>query len=204
MKWLIFALALVAAASAGAATLGDVQRALAATATMTADFAQTAADGRVATGRMLLKRPGRIRFDYAGGTPYLVVADGRTLSFVDYKVAQVSQWPIRSTPLGVLLDPAADLARVAEVLPDAESPLPGAVAVRARDPKRPDMGEILFLLGSDAEAPGGFRLLGWRVSDAQGRMTRVDLSNARFNVPVDDDRFRFADPRRRIIPGRPG
>jgi outer membrane lipoprotein-sorting protein len=35
-------------------------------------------------------------------------------------------------------------------------------------------------------------------------MTRVELSNARFNVPVDDDRFRFADPRRRIIPGRPG
>lgn len=205
MKKLAVLVAAAIAAPAFSTTIADVQKAFAATASMSADFVQTAQNGQVATGKMVLKRPGRIRFDYAGKTPYLVVADGRTLSFVDYKVAQVSQWPIRSTPLGVLLDPNADLAPVARVLADAESPMPGIVAVKATDPKKPELGSILFLLQRDGAAPGGLRLTGWRVTDAQGNLTIVDLSNIRFNVDVGDGKFRFDDPRQRgKIPGRIG
>lgn len=186
-------------------SLADVERAFAATTTMTADFTQTATDGGVATGKMLLKRPGKVRFDYAGKTPYLVVADGRTLSFVDYQVSQVSQWPIRSTALGVLLDPKADLASVAKVLPEAEAPVPGMVAVHAADRTKPEAGSILFLLAKDSAAPGGLRLSGWRVTDAQGNLTSVTLSNPRFNDEIADSRFRFQDPRQRgRVPGRPG
>jgi outer membrane lipoprotein-sorting protein len=197
MKPFLFlaAISLSSAAVAQSPGLADVQRALAATQTMSADFTQTAADGRVATGTMLLKRPGRIRFDYGKGASYLVVSDGRRLSFIDYKVKQVSQWPVRSTPLGVLLDPAADLARVARVLPAANSPLPGQVAVLAQDPKRPDIGRILFFLAPDAAAPGGMRLTGWRVTDVQANLTVVELRNIRFNTPVADSRFTFNDPR---------
>lgn len=193
------------ATGAAAASLRDVEQAMAATTTMSADFTQTAANGGVATGQMLLKRPGKIRFDYEGGTPYLVVADGRNLSFVDYQVAQVSQWPIRSTPLGVLLDPQADLARLAKVIPAEKSPVAGTVAVHAEDPKKPELGSILFLLVPDKDAPGGLRLSGWRVTDAQGNLTVVSLSNVRFNVAISDAKFRFDDPRRRgNVPGRVG
>jgi outer membrane lipoprotein-sorting protein len=207
MKFHFSALALLAvlAAPAAAATLADVERALAATTTMTADFTQKAAGGQVARGTMKLKRPGRIRFDYAARTPYLVVADGRTLSFVDYQVAQVSQWPIRSTPLGVLLDPKADLARIARVLPEADSPLPGQVAVLAEDPKKPDLGRITFFLAPDPTAPGGLRLTGWRVIDAQNNLTTVELANVRTNMDLPDSGFSFRDPRRKAVPpGRPG
>ncbi|MGL6044810.1 MAG: LolA family protein [Sandaracinobacteroides sp.] len=186
-------------------TLAEVRQALAATTSMTASFTQTAADGRQASGTMILKRPGRIRFDYGKSASFLVVADGQRLSFVDYKVSQVSQWPVRSTPLGILLDPAADLAKVARVLPERESPLPGQVAVLAQDPKRPDVGRILFFLAPDPSAPGGLRLTGWRVTDAQANLTVVELSGARFNVPVADSNFRFRDPRPASrIPGKPG
>lgn len=193
------------ATAAGAASLADVQRAMAATKTMAADFTQTASNGGVATGQMFLKRPGKVRFDYAGKTPYLVVADGRNLSFVDYQVSQVSQWPIRSTPLGVLLDPEADLGRLAKVLPADDSPVAGMVAVHAEDPKKPELGAILFLLTPDRAAPGGLRLSGWHVTDAQGNLTVVSLSNARFNVEISDGKFRFSDPRQRgRVPGRVG
>jgi glutathione S-transferase len=67
-----------------------------------------------------------------GQVPLLELDDGQRLSFIDYKVSQVSQWPVRSTPLGILLDPKADLAKVARVLPDSESPLLGQVAVLHR------------------------------------------------------------------------
>jgi outer membrane lipoprotein-sorting protein len=187
-------------APAVAATLADVERALAATTTMTADFTQTAANGQVVRGTMKLKRPGRIRFDYGSKTPYLVVADGRLLSFVDYQVSQVSQWPIRSTPLGVLLDPKADLGRIARVLPAEQSPLPGQLAVVAADPRKPDLGRITFFLAPDGAAPGGLRLTGWRVLDAQNNLTTVELSNIRSNMPLPDSGFGFRDPRPRSRP----
>ena len=191
------------AAPASAATLEEVQQALTATTSMTADFTQTAANGAVARGRMQLKRPGKIRFDYGNDAKYLVVADGRLLSFIDYQVSQVSQWPIRSTPLGVLLDPKADLSRIAKLLPQSE--MPGQVAVLAVDPKKPDYGRITFFLAPDSAAPGGLRLTGWRVLDAQSNLTTVELQNVKMNVPVADSSFRFRDPRVKLgHPGRAG
>ncbi|WP_199553814.1 LolA family protein [Sandaracinobacteroides hominis] len=196
---------LSAPAVAATASLQDIQRALVATTTMTADFEQTAADGKIARGTMLLKRPGRIRFDYGKDVPWLVVADGRYLSFVDYKVSQVSQWPVRSTPLGVLLDPKADLSRIARVLPESESPFPGQIAVLAQDPKRPEIGRILFFLAPDSASPGGYRLKGWRVTDAQNNLTSVELKNIRTNVAISDSAFAFRDPRpKNRPPGKTG
>lgn len=197
---LLAAFAILSPTHAGAATLAQVQSALAATSSMSADFVQTAADGRQARGTMLLKRPGRIRFDYGKGATYLVVSNGQRLSFVDYKVAQVSQWPVRSTPLGVLLDPSADLARVARIVPDSENPMPGQVAVLATDPKRANLGRILFFLATDESAPGGLRLTGWRVTDAQNNLTTVELSNIRYDMAIAESAFTFRDPRTR---GRP-
>lgn len=210
MRNLAFALAapiaaICMAAPASAVTMADVQAAFARTGSMTADFEQVADNGAVARGRVELKRPGKIRFDYGSNSRQLVVADGRTLSFVDYAVAQVSQWPIRQTPLGVLLDPEADLSKVARVLPASESPQPGVVAVLAQDPKKPEQGRMLLLLRPDKAAPGGLKLLGWEVVDAQNMRTQVTLSNVRTNVEISDSRFRFDDPRRRgRIPGRVG
>lgn len=192
--------ALSAAAPAAATTLAEVQQALAATSSMSATFVQTAADGRQARGTMLLKRPGRIRFDYGKDANMLVVSNGKRLSFIDYKVSQVSEWPVKSTPLGVLLDPTADLARVARLVPDADNPMPGTVAVLAQDPKRADLGRILFFLAPDGSAPGGLRLTGWRVTDAQSNLTTVELSNIRFGTDIPESAFTFRDPRPRARP----
>lgn len=197
--FLVAAIAIAAPAIAQTASLEQVQKALAATTSMKASFVQTASAGGTATGTMTMKRPGRIRFDYGAKSSQLVVADGSNLSFVDYKVAQVSQWPLRQTPLGVLLDPKADLARVARVLPEAESPLPGQIAVEARDAKRPEIGRIIFFLKPDRSAPGGMMLTGWRVIDAQNNLTVVELSNIQTNIDVSNSVFRFRDPRRPII-----
>ncbi|WP_448585457.1 LolA family protein [Thermaurantiacus sp.] len=200
----LLALLLAAPAAARAPTLAEIGAALHAGETMVARFRQLGPDGREATGTLTLKRPGKARFDYGPNAPILVVADGRRLTFIDYKVAQVSQWPLRETALAVLLDPAADLARVARLVPEAEMPVPGAIGVEARDPKRPDIGRILLLLRPDAASPGGYTLLGWRVIDAQGNRTVVELSDIRWNVRVADSLFRFRDPRLKGAPGRTG
>ena len=46
-----------------------------------------------AAGTLQLKRPGRVRFQYGSGD-LLLVADGKTLTFVDYQVGQKSSWPL--------------------------------------------------------------------------------------------------------------
>jgi hypothetical protein len=57
--------------------------------TMTAGFTQTDARGRSAAGTLQLKKPGRVRFQYGSGD-LLLVANGKTLTFVDYQVGQKS------------------------------------------------------------------------------------------------------------------
>lgn len=167
--------------------------------TMTADFTQTARSGKALSGKLTLARPGKIRFQYQPGVPLLVVADGRALTMVDYQVAQVSRWPIRNTPLGVLLDPDRDPSRYAQVLAGAD---PNLLLVEAKDPKHPEYGIITLAFRKDARGPAGLVLQGWTVLDAQNNRTTVQLSNQQFNMPVAANTFRFRDPRPSRPPGR--
>ncbi len=103
------------AVSAQAANpLSQVSAHLKAVDTMTADFSQTGRNGSL-SGVLTMKRPGKVRFQYANGVPLLVVGDGKALTMIDYKVKQVSRWPIGNSPLSVLLNPNQDLSRIATV-----------------------------------------------------------------------------------------
>jgi outer membrane lipoprotein-sorting protein len=184
-------------APAPAATSGElktVEASLASTQSMTADFLQTDGKGRQLAGMLSLKRPGRIRFAYGGGVNMLLVANGKTLSFIDYDIGQKSSWPIAKSPLAVLLSPNPDLGRIARIMP-AESP--NIIVVRARDARRPEFGTLVMAFQRAPGAPGGLRLEGWTAIDAQNKKTTVRLSNQRYNVAVPDSAFNYAEPKRK-------
>ena len=192
-------IALVAtiAAPAPAATsdeLKAVEASLAATQSMTADFLQTDGKGRQMAGTLSLKRPGKIRFAYGGGVNMLLVANGQTLSFIDYDVGQKSSWPIAKSPLAVLLSPQPDLGRIARIVP---SESPSVIVVRARDARRPEFGTLVMAFQKAPGAPGGLRLEGWTAIDAQNKKTTVRLSNQRYNVAIPDNAFSYAEPKRK-------
>lgn len=190
----IVPLALIAAAPA-AAQAGDlaaVQSYLRGVTTMTADFTQTDRSGKVLTGTLTWKQPGNIRFQYEKGVPLLIVAEGGALTFIDYQVRQVQRWPIRNSPLGVLLDPSRDLSRFASVAPGD----PRLLTVEARDPKHPEYGRITLVFARQAGAPAGLTLQGWVALDSQNNRTTVRLSNQRYGVAVAGNAFRWTDPRR--------
>lgn len=178
-------------------TLAQVQQHLRGVNTMVADFAQTDRNGRTLNGTMTLKRPGRIRFQYERGVPQLIVADGRSLYFIDYQVAQVQRWPIGNSPLSVLLDPNRDIARFARILPTNGR---DTISVEVHDPAHPEYGRITMVFQRSQGAPGGLVLQGWVALDSQNNRTTVRLSNQRINQPVADSAFRWRDPR----PQRPG
>ncbi len=182
-----------AQAQTNAADLDRVVAALRGISTMRADFSQTDRQGNVARGVMTLKRPGKIRFDYGKNSDLLVVSNGSSLYLVDYEVNQVQRWPIKSSPLGALLDPNRDVKRYGELVPTGSSDV---LSVLVRDPKKPEFGTINLIFVRNAQAPGGFQLTNWVAQDAQNHRTTVRLSNHRYGVSVAESTFKFRDPRR--------
>lgn len=179
-------------AQAAPAGLAQVQAHLRAVTTMTAAFAQTDRVGRTLTGTVTLKQPGKIRFQYQKDVPLLIVGDGKALTMIDYKVAQVSRWPVGNSPLALLLDPSKDISRYAHVVPGAPE---GRIVIEGRDPKHPEFGTITIGFASKSGAPGGLALAGWSVLDAQGNRTTTVLSDQKFGAPVSDQTFLWRDPR---------
>jgi len=184
--------ALVAAVPAAAADSPDMARLsshIRSVQTMTADFVQTDARGRSAAGTLQLKRPGKVRFAYGSGD-LLLVANGKTLTFIDYQVGQKSTWPLGRTPLGVLLSDSPNLKGRAQVVPSTDSRV---VSIRARDPAQYGSINLVFL--RNGSAPGGLQLYGWTAIDAQNKRTTVKLSNVRYNVAVPESAFSYTDPK---------
>jgi outer membrane lipoprotein-sorting protein len=187
-------IALVATPTLAAAPSPDLARLkthLSAVQTMTADFSQTDAKGRTETGTLQMKRPGRIRFEYSGGD-VLLVANGKTLTFLDYSVGQKSSWPLGRTPLGPLLSASPDFNGKAEILPSDNDRV-----VVARAKSSGQYGQLALAFLRNASAPGGLQLYGWTAIDPQNHRTTVKLSNVRYNVAVSESAFSYAEPKKK-------
>ena len=187
-------IALVATPSIAAAPSPDLAKLkdhLSSVQTMTANFTQTDAKGRTDSGTLQMKRPGRIRFEYGSGD-VLLVANGKTLTFVDYAVGQKSSWPLGRTPLGPLLSNSPDFNGKAEILPGTDSRI---VVARAKNAGQ--YGQLTLAFLRNSSAPGGLQLYGWTAIDPQNHRTTVKLTNVRFNVAVPESAFSYAEPKKK-------
>jgi outer membrane lipoprotein-sorting protein len=159
--------------------------------TLEARFTQGNQDGSRSTGTLYIRRPGRARFEYDPPNQALVMAGGGQLAIFDGKSnrRRPEQYPLRETPLQVILDRTVDLARSGVVV--GHSGDANATTVVAQDPDRPEIGRIALVF---AENP--LRLTGWMTEDASGGVTRVELANPRtghdlpaslFSIPNEID-----------------
>jgi outer membrane lipoprotein-sorting protein len=160
--------------------------------TMNATFTQTDRNGQTLTGKLLLKRPGHVRFEYQKDVPLLIVGDGKSLTVIDYGVRQVQRWPIGNSPLSALLNPGQDLSRYGKMIPTTND---SVISVEVRDPKRPEYGTMNLVFVKDANAPSGYALNGWVALDSKNNRTSIRLSNVKYNGAIADSSFRWKDPR---------
>ena len=165
--------------------------ALRAITTMRADFTQTDRSGQVVRGVLTWKNPGRIRFEYERSVNMLVVSNGRSLTMIDYDVAQKQRWPISNSPLGALIDPRRDVKRYGTLLPTSN---PNVISIEFKDRNKPEYPTITTIFVRNAAAPGGLELTSWVALDAQNKRTTVRLSNHRYGIAVPDSAFTFRDP----------
>ncbi len=182
----------VAAPAQNSNDLSEVVTHMQAVSTMTAAFTQTDRNGKSLTGKLLLKRPGHVRFEYQKGVPLLIVADGKSLTMIDYEVKQVQRWPIKNSPLAALLDPGKDLAKFGKRVATSDK---NVISVEVRDPKRPEYGTITMVFNRQAGAPGGLTLTGWVALDSKNNRTSIRLSGTKYNTPIAQSNFTWKDPR---------
>ncbi|MEO9636054.1 MAG: outer membrane lipoprotein carrier protein LolA [Parasphingorhabdus sp.] len=174
--------------------LAKISTHLRAMSTMTANFSQSSRSGQMLTGNLIIKQPGRIRFQYQKDAKMLIVGDGKALTLIDYEVNQVQRWPIRNSPLAALLNPERDLSKYGKIIPTRN---PAVLSVEVSDPKRPEYGVITMVFSKKAGAPGGLSLDGWVSLDSKNNRTSIRLSNQKFGAPIANSRFNWTDPRKK-------
>ena len=157
-----------------------------------ARFVQTDARGQTTQGVVYLKRPGKARFAYDPPSGLLVVSDGSTVSVADSRLKTFDRYPLGATPLSLFLARQIRLDRGVQVT--SVSRAADGFTITARDGRRQTAGQIALTF---AESP--LRLTGWTVTDAQGRLTRVQLEGLAAAPGLDADLFELKDPRPRAV-----
>jgi len=181
--------------SASLKALSQVQNYMATVKSLKGSFRQTAPNKNVSNGTLYMARPGKIRFDFEGDVPFLVVADGKTLNFIDYEIGQVSKWPVKDTPLRALLGNSFDAASINAHIEVAPHGVERILALTASDPENPEAGQITIYFEQPQDADGDLKMLSWVVLDAQGETTTIDILDQETNIVLASSLWTFDDPR---------
>jgi len=174
--------------AAQASVVADVERYLNEIDTLEARFSQIAPNGELATGKVYIQRPGRLRFDYDPPSQIRLVAPGDwRLVFYDASIQQVNVIPISQTPLGILLDSEIALDADVEVTDIQRAGDELALTLVRKDAD--DQGSVTLVFG---ERPLALRR--WTVVDPQGLVTHILLENVETGGALDPELFRWRDP----------
>ena len=164
-------------------SLGDLSAYLNGIRTAEFEFSQINDDGSVSKGTIYIKRPGRMRFEYDPPNNALVLASGGRLAIFDDKGNHDPViYPLKRTPLAIILAKNIDLAASAMVVGHAAE---GAVTtVRVEDPENLDYGRVdLFFLGPEPA------LRQWVVGDAGGGSTTMLLGDIQTGMVLNSSLF---------------
>lgn len=154
-------------------SLDEISRYLNSLTSLEADFTQINSDQTISTGVIKIQRPGRARFEYNPPDETLVIAGGQQLAVFDAKSnTGPEQYPLRETPLNLILARTVDLTRSGMVVGHNYDGT--ATTVTAQDPDHPEYGNIqLMFTGSPVE------LRQWIITDGSGAETAVILGDVR-------------------------
>lgn len=178
-------------AAAEKITLTELSRYLNALTTARADFTQLNGDGTISTGVIYIRRPGRVRFEYAPPDSSLVMAGGGQVAIFDAKSNEPpTQYPLSRTPLSLILASDVDLNRAKMVVGHVEEG--PTTRVKVQDPEHPEYGSIELVFTA-----GPTQLRQWIIRDDTGSETTVilgelnqglTLAPSLFSIPAETSR----------------
>jgi outer membrane lipoprotein-sorting protein len=153
--------------------------------TAQSDFSQINADGSISTGKIFIKRPGRVRFEYAPPDQSLVLASGGQVAVFDDKSNQPpEQYPLKRTPLNLILAENVDLGRAKMVRDHTADGT--STHIIAQDPDNPEYGTIELVFTDNPVA-----LRQWVITDDLGQQTTVILGDLKSGGELNASLFSF-------------
>lgn len=196
MKQIVFALALGATTLASSAalaaeklSLNEISAYLNSFASAKAEFTQVNDDGSVSKGDLYLRRPGKVRFEYAnnGG---LVLAEAGTVAIMDPKSNQPPEtYPLNRTPLSIILARTVNLGQANMVVGHDFDGI--STIVRAHDPKAPENGSIELMFTDNP-----VQLRKWVIHGSAGEETTVILGKMETGMSFPSSLFSISRPQR--------
>ena len=149
------------------------------------------ADAEVSRGRVLLGKPGLMRWTYTEPQPSLVVSDGRTLWVYDALARQVTRVPVGQQVLaGAALQFLLGEGSLLETFQiEASSCTPSSVVLDLQ-PIAPASYERLGLVAD----PKSGVIFETSIVDLFGNRTRIRFSDLITNQPIAPEQFEFVVP----------
>ncbi len=157
--------------------------------TVRARFVQTTHDGMQLVGTFYLNRPGKLRFEYDPPLENFIVADGMFIYFYDAQLEEQTNAPIKTTLANFFL--RKNFSFSDDLLVEDARFAGGFLQIRVVQADAPDAGSITFAFTDDP-----FELKKWRIVDAQGMITEVELFHLETGIDLDKNLFIYIDPKK--------
>ncbi len=154
---------------------------------VSARFLQVSDSGAMRHGAIAIQRPGKMRVTYDPPDKDFIVADGSFLNIWDDELQQATTVSLGEGIADFILREKISLSD--DVVITRFAYYPAKIEVSLVSLKEPEQGELTLIF---EDRP--LKLRQWRVVDTQGRMTGVNLENAREDVSFENGTFSFIPP----------
>ena len=151
-----------------------------------ADFLQTNPDDTISSGIILIKRPGRMRFEYSKPDNTLVLVSAGALAIFDPKGDEEPiTYPIKNNPISLILKGEVDLLNSGIVAKYKSSSEKAVLTIR--DPKKPQRGSVeLVFVGAKPE------LEKFTIQNENGSSTSISLKDIKYPKKLNETLFSIA------------
>ena len=189
-KWLLALLGILMATQARAQSAENIKRIeayLNNIKSLEATFVQMASNGATAEGRLFIKKPNKIRMEYADPVNVLIVGDGNFIVYNDTELDQVTHIDYDDIPASLIL--ANDIKidgkkiKVVDFYQDS-----GSTSITLEYANSGDLGPITLVISNNP-----MELKQWKIVDPQSVEVAVSLYDAKKDVPLDDKIFKFKE-----------
>lgn len=150
-----------------------------------ATFVQMASNGSTAEGRLFIKKPNKIRMEYAEPTNVLIVGNGVDIVYNDLDLDQVTHIDYDDIPASMILSDKIKIdgekVKIIDFYQDT-----GSTSITLDYADKGDVGPITLVFSNNP-----MELKQWKIVDPQSVEVSVSLYDAKRDIEIDDDVFKF-------------